>query len=127
MNCAQHGIRPMVTLITLPIWGQNRVQDRHGLPWGSNGKEFACQCRRHRFDPWSRQIPQFVEQIIPCIRTIELVLWSLGAALTEPTSCNYGISCTLQPELGNKRSNHCEKRLHCNWRVAPARHSYRKA
>ena len=99
MNCAQHGIRPMVTLITLPIWGQSRVQDRHGLPWGSNGKESACQCRRHRFDPWSGQIPQFMEQIIPRITTIELVLWSLGAALTEPTCCNYGISCSLNSEI----------------------------
>ena len=25
-----------------------------GLPWWSNGEESACQCRVHRFDPWSR-------------------------------------------------------------------------
>ena len=24
-----------------------------GLPWRFSGKESACQCRRHRFDPWS--------------------------------------------------------------------------
>ena len=24
---------------------------------GSDGKESACQCRRHRFDPWVRKIP----------------------------------------------------------------------
>ena len=28
-----------------------------GLPWWFSGKESACQCRRHRFDPWSRKIP----------------------------------------------------------------------
>ena len=28
-----------------------------GLPWWISGKEFACQCRRHRFDPWVRKIP----------------------------------------------------------------------
>ena len=22
-----------------------------GLPWWFSGKEFACQCRRHRFNP----------------------------------------------------------------------------
>ena len=26
------------------------------LPWWLSGKEFSCQCRRHRFDPWVRKI-----------------------------------------------------------------------
>ena len=31
-----------------------------GFPGGDSGKEFACQCRRHRrhgFNPWVRNIP----------------------------------------------------------------------
>ena len=28
-----------------------------GLPWWISGKEFPCQCRRLRFDPWSGKIP----------------------------------------------------------------------
>ena len=28
-----------------------------GLPWWLSGKESACQCRRHRFNPWVRKIP----------------------------------------------------------------------
>ena len=28
-----------------------------GLPWWLSGKESACQCRGHGFDPWSRKIP----------------------------------------------------------------------
>ena len=28
-----------------------------GLPRWLSGKEFACQCRRNRFDPWVRKIP----------------------------------------------------------------------
>ena len=28
-----------------------------GLPWWLSGKELACQCRRHRFNPWVRKIP----------------------------------------------------------------------
>ena len=28
-----------------------------GLPWWVNGKEPACQCRRHGFNPWVRKIP----------------------------------------------------------------------
>ena len=27
-----------------------------GFPGGSESKESACQCRRHRFDPWIRKI-----------------------------------------------------------------------
>ena len=26
------------------------------FPGGPSGKESACQCRRHRFDPWVRKI-----------------------------------------------------------------------
>ena len=32
----------------------------HGLPRWLSGKEFTCQCRRHRrlrFDPWVRKLP----------------------------------------------------------------------
>jgi len=28
-----------------------------GFPAGASGKEPACQCRRHRVNPWSRKIP----------------------------------------------------------------------
>ena len=28
-----------------------------GLPWWLNGKESACQCRRHRFELWIRKPP----------------------------------------------------------------------
>ena len=27
------------------------------LPWWLSGKESACQCRGHRFNPWVRKIP----------------------------------------------------------------------
>ena len=26
------------------------------VPWWLSGKESACQCRRHEFDPWVRKI-----------------------------------------------------------------------
>ena len=28
-----------------------------GLPWWLSGLESACQCRRHRFEPWVTKIP----------------------------------------------------------------------
>ena len=27
------------------------------LPWWLSGKEPACQCRKHRFNPWVRKVP----------------------------------------------------------------------
>ena len=43
-----------------------------GLPWRLSGKEPTCQCRRHRFSPWSGKIPSGPEQ------------WSLYATTVEP-------------------------------------------
>ena len=34
-----------------------------GLPWWLSGKESACQCGRHGFDPWSRKIPHCMGQL----------------------------------------------------------------
>ena len=47
-----------------------------GLPWWLSGKESACQCRRHGFDPWSGKILHAREQL------------SLWATTTEPVLCN---------------------------------------
>ena len=34
-------------------------------------KEFACQCSKHGFNPWSRKTTRFVEQVSPCATTAE--------------------------------------------------------
>ena len=40
-----------------PPGKQSKTQNsRKGLPWWFKGKESACQCKRHRFDPWFRKI-----------------------------------------------------------------------
>ena len=51
-----------------------------GFPGGSVAKKkkrkkerIACQCRRHRFDPWSGKIPHTMEQLSRCTTTIEPV------------------------------------------------------
>ena len=47
-----------------------------GLPWWLHGKESACwcQCRRHKFDPWSGKMPHAMEQLNPWAATTEPVL-----------------------------------------------------
>ena len=42
---------------------EDKSWTKQGLPWWLRGKESACQCRRHEFDPWSRKIPQAAEQL----------------------------------------------------------------
>lgn len=41
---------------------------------GTTGKESACPCRRHGFDPWSWKIPHDSEQLGPCATTTEPLL-----------------------------------------------------
>ena len=50
-------------------WSQERslINLLPGLPWWLRGKESACQCRRHGFDPWSGKIPHAVEQLSPSV------------------------------------------------------------
>ena len=47
-----------------------------GFPGGSVVKESACQCRRHRFDPWPGKIPHATEQ---------------------PHTCSNSWACALEP------------------------------
>ena len=110
-------------------WGgpQGGAYTSEREPWGFSlwlsSKESACQCRRHRFNPWSRKISPAVELLSPCTTTTEPVLWSPGAARTEPLPRSYWSLRATGPEepvLQNKR-NHCsEKPALCNWRVVPA-------
>ena len=73
-----------------------------GLPWWSNGEEFALQCKGHQFDPWSSKIPHAMEQLNPVpqllsprSRTRELQLQSPLKATTEACVPR---TCALQQE-----------------------------
>ena len=47
------------------------IRNIHKLPWWLSAKESACQCRRHRFNPWSQQTPHAMEQLSPCVTATE--------------------------------------------------------
>ena len=51
-----------------------------GFLGGFSGKESACQCMRHEFNPCSGRIPHAAK---PLHHTTEPVLYILGAATTE--------------------------------------------
>ena len=74
-------------------WSITQLLKRiRGLPWWRSGWESACQCRGHRFEPWSGKIPHAVEQLGP---------W---ATVTEPAR--------LEPVLRNKRGRDNERPAH---------------
>ena len=111
-------------LIILDILNESEIfhnlkKKIRGLPWWLSGKESACQCRRHGFNPWSWKIPHAMEQQSLCATTIEPVLWSPRAATFEPLCCNYWSPQAREPMLCNKRSHCNENSLPCNSTVAP--------
>ena len=69
-------IFPIHCITLFKMWQGN------GLPCWSSAWESACQCRGHRFNPWSRKIPH-----------------AIGAA--KPVRHNYGSlwSLALQPQM----------------------------
>ena len=69
----------------------------YGLPRWFSGKEPACQCRRHRFSPWSGKMGHATEQRSPWAATTDSVLQSLGAATAEPAGCDCWRPCTAEP------------------------------
>ena len=40
-----------------------RPKMKLGLPWWLSGKESSCQCRRQRFNPWSRKMSHEVSNL----------------------------------------------------------------
>ena len=60
---------------------------QRAIPGGPSSKEFTCQCRGHRFDPWSRRIPCATTAVPkttePKVRAY--APWQRGV----PTSCNW--------------------------------------
>ena len=83
------------------------MKESEGFPRLS-GKESACQCRGHGFDPWSGKIPHPMEQQSPCAATAE-------PACLEPMLCTRGGTATRslctatrgQPQLAATRESLC--------------------
>ena len=71
---------------------QQNISKLMGLPRWRSGWESACQCREHRFEPWSGKIPHAMKQLSP---------W---ATTTEPAH--------LEPVLRNKRGRYSERPAH---------------
>ena len=101
-----------VILLSRRLAGGSGTSKRsQGLPWWLSGKESACQCRRHGFNPWSGKIPRARGQQSPFSMTTEPVLLSPGATTWKPMC--------LKPEVP-KKNHHSEILTRHKLRVAPA-------
>ena len=69
-----------------------------GLPWWRSGYESACQCRGHKFEPWSGKIPRAAEQLSLSN------YWAREPQLLKLVH--------LEPMLRNQRSHRNEKATH---------------
>ena len=67
----------------LKKWGE-------GLPWWLSGKESTHQCRRHRFNPWSRKISHVTEQLSP-LRAVLQSPGTLARDRVDPASSDYSM------------------------------------
>ena len=83
------------------------------------GQESACQCRIHKFDPWSGRIPPAAERLSPRAATTEPVLLSRRAAAPEPVCCKSGSPCsaTREPSAGRDPRTTPGEESH-SWRQA---------
>ena len=61
-----------VSQYDLGIWEERRHQSNTRASWCLSGKDSACQCRKHRFNPWSRTSPHAVEQLSPSTELLSL-------------------------------------------------------
>ena len=97
--------------ISLWLHGENFIKLRistyqewmKGLPWWFTGKESACQCRKLKFSPLSRNILHGTEQLSLCHNFWACALEPRNAT-TEATSHSYWSLHALEPVLHNKTS-----------------------
>ena len=79
-----------------------RKKETKGLPWWLSDKESACQCRRHKSDPWLRRFhmplslcsrDQELQRLSPWAAAAEArAPWSPRSTMTEATTL--GSPCT---------------------------------
>ena len=100
--------------------GMSATAKALGFSWWLSGKESACQCRRHRFNPCSGKIPCASEQLSPCTTTTKLVPYSLGVATIKPTYHSDWSLQALEPVVDSEKSHCREQPTYCNWRVVSA-------
>ena len=80
------------------------------LPRQHSGKESACQCREHGFNPWSGKSPLPVQQVSPCATTIESVLQGPCSTTREAaTSLVVWDACI---PLENSPAGHNQRKVH---------------
>ena len=72
-KCPSAGEWKMLVYLLVSSMCLAHKKHQSGLPWWLSGKEFACQCRRHGLDPWTRKIPHAAKRLGLCTPTVKSV------------------------------------------------------
>ena len=86
----------------LPPWESNKkgeIKPISGLPWWPKGLRICLLMQRHGFDPWSGKILQAAALLSQCVRTTELVSYSLFSATREATALRSSCSASREKPL----------------------------
>ena len=94
-------------LATTVITDSGKNHQCRGFPGDSVVKESTCQCRGHRFDPWSGKIAHATKPMCHNLLSLCSRAWK---PQTEPMSHNSWSLHTVEPAVPNKRS-HCNEML----------------
>ena len=74
------------------------IERTSGLPQGSSGKQFACQCRGHGFSLWSGKIPHSGWQPSPYTTTTEHTCHSFrNSCAPDPVPQQREVTTTKSP------------------------------
>ena len=89
---------------------QSQLKKILGFPGGADGKESACQCKRHRrvgFDPWVGKIPQEKGMATHSSTLAWKILWA-----QEPGGLqSIGLRTVRHTEHNNTRQQQCSLKL----------------
>ena len=89
------------------IRGNHFKNTQTGLPWWLSGKEPACQCRRHKFSPWSWKIPHAKSNQAHEPKLLSLSSGAQKLQLLRPEH-------TLEPVLHKREATAMNLRTACN-------------
>ena len=106
-----------------PPWLKKKKKKRWtGLPWWLSGKESTCQCRRHRFNPWSRKIPRTMEHLRPCAPQL-LGLCSRAGSPNYWAHVLQLLTSACPKACAPQQEKPLQWVTHCNQRAGPACHN----
>ena len=92
---------------------------KRGLPWWPSGCESTCQCRKHRFNLWSRKILHATGQLVLCPQLPSQWSRAPDTQLLQLLKPVYQKPTSAREVLFNKRSHRMVRSMGTTTREQP--------